>query len=168
MRSPLGLEIQREYERLSQLVAEVPVSLRKTKKMEGTGGKVSVADLIAYQIGWGKCVIGWYETGIKGQIPAMPGEGFTSWDYVRIAEHFYQKYQCNDAEEQNTLFRVVVGQILEIVEREDQTGNLDKLGVWSWCTLQSGKEWPLSKWIKVNTCAPYKRAILQLRRFPKT
>ncbi len=51
-------------------------------------------------------------------------------------------------DEQLKEFNRVVVEILEIVEREYKSENLDKEGVWKWCTLVSGKQWPLSKWIK--------------------
>jgi hypothetical protein len=150
----LSQEIQREYDRLTQLIATIRASSRNLKIIEGPGGKISLTDLIAYQIGWGRCVIRWYETGIKGEMPEMPGEGFSSWNYTGIARHFYEKYH-ND---QDRVFHEVVLKLVEIVEKEHQKGNLEKLGIWPWCTLQSDKQWPLSKWIRVNTCAPYKRA----------
>jgi len=156
--TPLSLEIQRESDRLMELVTPLSSSIRNAKEIDGTVGKVSVADLIAYQIGWGSCLIRWYEAGIKYEMPEMPGEGFSKWDYVAIARHFYKKYQYDQGEQQNRAFHQVVSQILAIVEKEHQTGNLERLGVWPWCTLASGKEWPLSKWVRVNTCAPYKRA----------
>lgn len=158
LQAPLSQEIQREYNRLTKLIASVPSSARNLKKIDGTGGKVSISDLIAYQIGWGLCVIRWYETGIKGEMPEMPGEGFSKWDYSAIAHHFYQKYQGEQA------FQRVVFRLIEIVEKEYQTGNLEKIGVWPWCTLSSGKQWPLSKWIRVNTCAPYRRAYGLIRK----
>ncbi len=160
----LSQDIRREYDRLVNGIAAIPLSLRTLKKIDGTGGKVSVADLIAYQIGWGKCLIRWYEAGIKGIMPDMPGEGFTKWNYVAIARHFQKKYQYDSADEQMALFHLVVLRILEIVATEDQTGNLDRLGVWPWCTLSSGKQWPLSKWIRVNTAAPYKRALSLIKQ----
>lgn len=69
----LSQEIQREYDKLINLIASIPVSSRILKQIEGTGGKVSITDHVAYQIGWGKCLIGWYESGIKGEVPIMPG-----------------------------------------------------------------------------------------------
>ncbi len=54
-------DIQRESARLIQLINNIPVSDRTQKAIEGTGGKVSVADLLAYQIGWGLNLIRWYE-----------------------------------------------------------------------------------------------------------
>ena len=163
-KAPLSKEVQKVYNMLAEVIAEIPEPLRiqKTihvqKTLDSTGGKISVADLVAYQIGWGKLLIGWYEAGLAGQKPDMPGEGFSKWDYAGLAKHFYQKYHYEGSVEQNQKFHEVVNRILEIVETEYQKGHLDALGVWGWCTLQSGKQWPLSKWIRVNTVAPYKRA----------
>lgn len=164
LKAPLSQEIQKEYDKLMKFVASIPVALRNLKKIEGTGGKVSVRDLIAYQIGWGKCLIGWYEAGVKGEVPTMPGEGFSAWDYVSIAQHFYEKYQYDRIEQQEQTFHQVVSRLLTIVEKEFQAGNLEQIGVWPWCTLTSGKQWPLSKWVRVNTCAPYKRAYTLIRK----
>ncbi len=160
LRAPLSQEIQREYNRLTKLIASIPSSAKNLKKIDGTGEKVSLSDLIAYQIGWGRCVIRWYEAGLRAEIPEMPGEGFSTWDYRAIARHFYQKYQ----DEQDQTFHRIVMRLIEIVEKEFQTGNLEKIGVWNWCTLSSGKQWPLSKWIRVNTCAPYRRACTLIKK----
>lgn len=155
MSHPLSKEIEKEYKRLVKVVTDLPIKVRTLKKIDGTGGKVSVEEIIAYQIGWGRCLIRWYEEGIQGRMPEMPGEGFSNWDYVGIAKSFYQQYAVK---EQMKMFDQVVFRILDIVAFEDRLGRLDQIGVWSWCTLPSGKQWPLSKWIRVNTASPYKRA----------
>lgn len=158
LEAPLSLEINKEYNRLKKLVASIPPAARLVKKIEGTGGLVSVSDLIAYHIGWGKNIIRWYETGIKGETPVMPGDGFSTWDYTAIASYFYKNYAYDSKSLQDETFHQVVLDLLAIVEKEHLSGNLTALGVWPWCTLSSGKQWPLGKWIKVNTVAPYKRA----------
>lgn len=157
-------DIQREKNRLVKLVSEIPFAKRTLKMIDGTGGTVSVADLIAYQIGWGKNLIRWYEAGMKGEKPNMPGDGFVKWDYVAIAQYFYDKYHYDASEQQLEVFEQMVSRILEIVECEEKSGQLDKIGVWDWCTLSSGKQWPLCKWIQVNTVAPYKRAIQWIKK----
>jgi len=158
MNSDLIVDIEREKKRLLSEISHLAPASRSLKVIEGTGGKVSASDLIAYQIGWGKFLIRWYEAGIHGEIPEMPGEGFSSWDYLSIAKHFYQKYLYDSSDQQVAVFEEVVYRILEIIKTEQQTGHLDQVGVWPWCTLPSGKQWPLSKWIRVNTASPYKRA----------
>jgi hypothetical protein len=97
----------------------------------------------------------------------MPGEGFSTWDYVGLAHHFYKIYRFDSFDEQMKEFTRLVTHILEIVEKEHRSGNLDKINVWEWCTLPSGKQWPLSKWITVNTASPYKRAAQALRKFSR-
>lgn len=161
---PLVRDILREYRRLVEFVNRIPPSARKLKTIDGTGGMVSVADLIAYQIGWGQSVIRWVQAGIRGEMPEMPGNGFSTWNYIGIAQHFYRTYQFDEAVEQMQCFEQTVLSILEIVKREEKAGNLDRIGVWPWCTLPSGKEWPLSKWIRVNTASPYKRAFSLIKK----
>jgi len=160
----LESEIRDTSARLIKIVASIPFSKRSLKVIESTGGKISVADLIAYQIGWGKCLVRWYEAGIKGITPDMPGEGFLKWEYKAIANHFYQKYQYDGGEQQMRIFSALVEKILKIVQEETRANRCDQIGIWPWCTLRSGKQWPLSKWIRVNTVSPYKRAILLIKK----
>lgn len=157
-KAPLSNAIRQEYNKLIDVVLRSPGSSRISKAIDGTGGKVSIADIIAYQIGWGTLLIGWYQAGLTGALPTMPGEGFTKWDYVGLAKHFYTKYQYDGSDQQLQQLHDIVSQIITICETEYSSGNLDKIGMWTWCTLPSGKQWPLSKWITVNTVAPYKRA----------
>ncbi len=166
-KASLSKEIQTEYNKLAAILAQIPTEYRKVKLLEGTGGQISVADLVAYQIGWGSLLISWYDKGIKGEMPDMPGEGFTQWDYVGLARHFYVKYRYSSWSEAAKKFYTVVQRILDIVEKEYAAGNLDKKGVWAWCTLSSGKEWPLNKWVRVNTASPYRKAAATIRKFLK-
>jgi len=163
--APLSQNIQKEYNNLMQQVTKLSPETRARKKINGTGGLVSVNDLIAYQIGWTQRVIAWYEAGLKQEIVEMPGDGFTQWHYTEIARHFYKKYGHKKANEQDLLFYQSTKRIIEIVEKTYEEGTLDKPGVWDWTTLQSGKKWPLSKWIQINTVAPFKKATTLIRRF---
>ena len=168
LNAPLSKEIETQYSKLIDALLQIPPSARSLNEVDGTGGKVSVNNIIAYQIGWGKLLISWYEDALNGKTPLMPGEGFTKWDYVGLAHHFYNKYHYKNDHEQEQQFFEVVKKIITIVEKEYARGNLDKLDTWSWCILPSGKKWPFSKWIRVNTVSPYKRASVQLRKLIKT
>lgn len=159
--------IEHHHSRLVNLIHEFPKSLRLRKIMEGTGGQVSIADLLAYHIGWGTCLLQWYGAGLKGRDPEMPGCGFKKWDYVGIAEHFYHSNAYDSYHGQEKAFDDVVKEILSFVHQEDVKGRLDQLGVWPWCRLASGKEWPLSKWVRVNTVSPYKRSYSLIKRHLK-
>jgi hypothetical protein len=164
LNASLSREIKDRYNTLIEIVLKTDLKSRGLKSIDGTGGKVSITDIIAYQIGWGSLLIGWYEAGIKGKTPEIPGEGFKKWDYVSLAQHFYSKYNYDGTDKQLHKFHIIVERILAITEKEDETGNLNKIGIWPWCTLASGKQWPLSKWIRINTVAPYKRAASLIRK----
>lgn len=165
--APLSKVIQKEYNKLISLIAQIPLKTRTLKLMQGTGGKVSIADIVAYQIGWGTSVLEWYKAGVKGKMPLMPGHGFAIWDYVGLARYFYKKYQYDNGYKQEKMLHNVVKQIIAVVENEFQNSNLEKIGVWPWCTLPSGKQWPLSKWITINSSSAYKRASALIRKFLK-
>ncbi len=144
---PLSQEIQKEATRQFAILAQFLPEQRSEKW---------IAERIAYQIGWGQLLLYWYHTGIQGKMPQMPGDGFTKWNYKAIAEQFYKKYSYDQGVQQEKCFQNIISEILAVVENEYSTGNLDHCGVWPWCTLASGKEWPLSKWVRVNTVSPWK------------
>lgn len=164
VKAPLSKIIQKEYNKLVLLIASIEPSEYDKKNIQGTGGLVSIRDIVAYQIGWGTLLLTWYKQGLKGKKPEMPGQGFTKWDYVALAHHFYKNYQGGTFEEQKKTFKDIVEKIIAMTETEYATGNLDKIGVWPWCTLASGKQWPLSKWITVNSASAYKRATGLIKR----
>lgn len=163
LKAPLSRELFEAYTKLIHQVSALSEKQFFAKTFKGTGGIVSPADLLAYQIGWGHLLIEWYESGIHNRQMIMPGEGFSRWEYTAIAKHFYQKYATCTLSELKNAFHLTVQRVIDMIEKEYATGHLDALGVWGWCQLQSGKEWPLSKWIKINTIAPYKRALKILK-----
>lgn len=151
----LSEEIRRSYQQLLKLISKI--KSRTQKQIMYLGEKISPNDIIAYHIGWGKLLIGWYEAGIAGVMPQMPGDGFDKWDYKGLAHYFFKMYHYDDGDEQLAVFDQIVETIISFVEKEHQLHNLDKKHAWPWLTLKSGQSWPLSKWVRVNTVAPYKR-----------
>ncbi len=163
LNSKLTQEIILSYEKLFSVISKMSQELFFEKKLQFTAETVSIADIIAYQIGWGNLLIYWYETGIKNESVTMPGDGFDKWDYKAIAKHFYQKYSYSSKMRYIDEFSIIVRKICDITEKEYMKDNLNKIGIFAWCQLKSGAEWPLSKWIKINTIAPYKRAFLIIK-----
>jgi hypothetical protein len=56
--SSLANSIIKEYASLLRAISQIPPDAYELKKIEWTGGKVSVRDVVAYQIGWGTLVLG--------------------------------------------------------------------------------------------------------------
>jgi hypothetical protein len=164
LKTPISSEILNAYKKLLKPILQISETHFFENLYDGTGGKVSAAKIISYQIGWGTFLLTWYKSGVANKKIVMPGDGFDTWNYKKIAVYFYQKYASLSQEKLLRMFECVVRDIVLITEKEYASGNLDTIGVWQWCRLKSGKEWPLSKWIRVNTIAPYKRAALLITR----
>ena len=160
----LSQELKRAYDKLRDAIFALPVSVQSDRLIEGTSEKIHLRELIAYQIGWTEYLIQWYQDGINGKTPCMPSKEFPKWDYAAIAKDFYHLHLYDSMETQLNRLDRFVNLVIDIIERESAANRLDQLGVWPWCTLKSGKKWPLSKWIRVNTIAPYKRASQLLRK----
>lgn len=164
MPKSLRFEIFLQHQRLIEKILPMSAEYFFEKQYFLSGVKVSAADVIAYQVGWGELLVCWYQKGKLGAEFIMPGDGFDKWDYKNISLHFYKKYSPLSKEGLINKFNIVVKNILEIVDTELLLENLDKLGVFNWCKLKNGKDWPLEKWIQVNTVGPYKRAIKVLTK----
>ena len=165
----LLLELETSASLLQNIIESVPKTLFKKRTIEFVGrddGLVSPCDIIAYQIGWGQAFLAWYRDGLKGLDPEMPLKGY-GWDYEAIANHFYSEYGSKSRSALIDLFSKTVSEIGRVIVDEANTGQLDAVEVWEWCRLKNGKWWPLSKWIKVNTISPYKRATKLLKNFLK-
>lgn len=154
LNAALSQSIKKEYNALIETILSAP-QITKT-----------IHDLIAYQIGWGTLLLSWYQAGLKKKKIQMPGAGFSVWDYNGLAEHFYKEY-AGQLDAQLKQFHTIVTAIIAVTEKEYLTRNLSKHGIWDWCTLKSGKQWPLEKWIQVNTVAPYKRARIEVKKIFK-
>lgn len=163
----LSEELKREYGKLLEAIFALPISLQSAKLLEGIDEKINLRELIAYQIGWTQYLIQWYQDGIDGTMPCMPSKEFPKWDYAAIAKHFYKQHLYDSLEAQLNNLDHCVNLVIGIIEKETAANRLDQLGIWPWCTLKSGKTWPLSKWIRINTIAPYKRASELLRKISR-
>ena len=154
--------IEQAYQKLDQRLQKREPHGSKNKDIPFTGGLISPCDLVAYQIGWGKLLLSWYQAGVSGSEIEIPLKGF-GWDYEALANHFYRQHARKSLPTLRRELRTTVDEILVVVTDAQRAGQLEATGIWDWCTLKSGKAWPLKKWIQVNTVAPYQRAARLLK-----
>ncbi len=126
-------------------------------------GKVSPADLIAYQIGWGECLLRWEATEKSGQQPDMPATGYKWNELGPLADSFYDAWRETELAAMRAEFSRLLGRLREWIESLDES-ELFTVGTRQW----AGDKWPLAKWIQVNTIAPYISARTKIRRWKKT
>jgi hypothetical protein len=123
------------------------------------GTTITPANLLAYQIGWGRLVLSWYQKGLEGIPFSMPLEGFKWNELGKLASYFHQEYSGSSHQELLNLFQELVVEILELVQSLTNE-ELYTVGVFQW----TGK-YTLGRYIQLNTSSPYKNAIVKLRVF---
>lgn len=123
----------------------------------------SPADLLAYQLGWGRLLLTWEAEEMAGRQPVMPAPGF-KWNQLgALAQHFYQAAAGTSRPALVAQFASLRQSLEAWLQGMDETLLLEP-GQRRW----AGDKWPLAKWIQVNTVAPYNAARTKLRRWAKT
>jgi hypothetical protein len=121
------------------------------------GTTITPANLLAYQIGWGRLVLSWYQKGLEGVSFEMPLEGFKWNELGKLATYFHKEYESHSPSELQEMFQALVKEILNLVFSLTNE-ELYTVGVFKW----TGK-YTLGRYIQINTSSPYKNAIVKLR-----
>ena len=77
---------EREFERLFEVVDEVPASRLETP---GACESWSVKDLLAHLNAWHRLLIGWEADGASGGTPDMPASGYSWKETPALNEHLH-------------------------------------------------------------------------------
>ncbi len=94
-KAELLLAIDMNFGKLLKALQAVPESRAQELAMEGhsKGTSMSVANLVAYLIGWNELVIKWIERDAAGLPVDFPETGFKWNELGRLAQKFYRDYE---------------------------------------------------------------------------
>lgn len=152
--------IQTNYEKLGRELATIPETLSTIQNMEGhaQGTRMSINNLLSYLIGWGTLVLKWHQELDKGRIPDFPETGFKWNELGNLARKFYDDFAAYD-------FTTLTAKLDEIVSRittlVTQTSD-EMLYEQAWY-----KKYTMGRMIQLNTAAPYRNALLRVRKWKK-
>src|SRR5699024_5513944 len=123
------------------------------------GSMISVAQLVAYLIGWGELVLSWHAQEAKGQEITFPEVGY-KWNQLGLlAQKFYHDYQhITDYKRLLHLLDKNKHGIIALIE----SFNHEALYGVAWY----GK-WTRGRMIQFNTSSPYKNAVGRLNTLLK-
>lgn len=147
------------YEKLDDEFEALKEEDSRRKEIEGG---ISACDVIAYQIGWGNCLLFWETSEKAGIKPEMPADGFKWNELGKLASSFYKTYESMSLKELRAKFEETVNNILGLIEGMTEK-ELFSIGHRKW----AGEKWPIVKWIQVNTIAPYSSARTKIRRWKR-
>jgi hypothetical protein len=118
----------------------------------GILGLWSVKDVLAHLMEWEQMFLGWYATGLKGQTPAMPAEGYNWRQLPQLNQRIYEKYARVTLEEVLNQAERSYKQMLKLVQDLPEA-DLFTPGRFAW----TGKH-PLASFITPNTSSHYRWA----------
>src|SRR5690554_5311475 len=84
------------FDKLLRELADIPDTKVRSRSLEGhaKGTMMSVADLVAYLVGWNELVLKWLDRDAAGEPVDFPETGFKWNELGRLAQKFYRDYEA--------------------------------------------------------------------------
>lgn len=152
--------IRTTYSRLAKDLALVPAERARDVSLEGhaKGTEMSVADLVAYLVGWNELVLKWCDRDARGEPIDFPETGFKWNELGQLAQKFYADYADVPYVELLQHFAQVNAQIVALVEAHSDASLY-------------GQDWyrtyTKGRMIQFNTSSPYANARTRLRKWKR-
>jgi len=141
--------------------ADIPESARNIRAADG--GKTP-SEHLSYQLGWLHSLLDWERREQAGEEVHTPAEGFKWNNLGGLYQCFYQAYGVYTLAEQQAMLRGKTAELCAWIEglSEDE---LFLIGQRKWA--ETAAQWPLWKWIHINTVAPFTNFRTQIRKWKK-
>ena len=117
----------------------------------------SVKDILAHLVDWEQRFIGWYQAGLRGEVPQTPAPGYTWRELPRLNQAGYEQHKDDALEQVLERFQQSYWEILALVEGMTE-GEIFDAKVYPW-TGDSA----LLPWIAANTSSHYNWARRNIR-----
>lgn len=122
-------------------------------------------EMIAYQLGWMGLIRGWDSDELAGKEVITPAPGY-KWNQMgTIYEVFYSNYNMQSLSELKQMYQEAVSNLIEWLQgfSDDE---LFQSGGRKWAQ-STPSNWPIWKWIHINTVAPFKTFRGKIRKWKK-
>ena len=149
--------IQQEYRELCLRLDRIPESRAYAPGVWGDGW--NVRDLIAHLAEWQRMLLGWYDGGRDGGMPAMPARGYKWSETPALNRVIQERFTNSSIDEVRADLDDGYRRILSLAEALSQT-RLLKPGQFRWTGTTS-----LAAYIGANSASHYRFAIRVIRRW---
>ncbi|MFV0382001.1 MAG: ClbS/DfsB family four-helix bundle protein [Breznakia sp.] len=123
------------------------------------------SQMIAYQLGWLNLILNWEKQEQEGKIVITPHPDY-KWNNLRkLYESFYKKYEKYSLHELCIIFEDTVQEIVVLIESYTDIELFQSEGR-KWAS-STPANWPIWKWIHINTVAPFKSFRSKIRKWEK-
>lgn len=127
----------------------------------GVIGNWSIKDILAHLVDWEQRFLGWYQAGLRGEVPETPAPGLTWSDLDILNQLIYQDHKDRPLDEVKTEFQTSYQQILRTVWEipEEDIFSIERF---AW-TGESN----LAAYILANTANHYRWAKTHIRKWQR-
>ncbi|AEV69926.1 ClbS/DfsB family four-helix bundle protein [Acetivibrio clariflavus] len=123
------------------------------------------AQMIAYQLGWIDLVMGWDRAEAEGKTVVTPCEGYKWNNLGALYQSFYDKFSSYSLTELQDLFKDKVRSFVCWLDGFTEE-ELFIAGSRKWAS-STPSNWPVWKWVHINTVAPFKSFRSKIRKWKK-
>ncbi|BCJ95827.1 hypothetical protein acsn021_33960 [Anaerocolumna cellulosilytica] len=121
-------------------------------------------EMIAYQLGWLNLITGWEEDEKAGREVITPAPGFKWNELGALYQSFYEKYKEYSLLEMRNEFKRNVEELISWLEQVEDKAFFQP-GIRKWTITNAN--WPMWKWVHINTVAPFKSFRSKIRKWKK-
>jgi len=132
---------------------------REQMVQPGVIGHWSVKDILAHLVDWEQRFLGWYQAGLRGEIPQTPAPGMTWRDLDKLNQQIYEENKDRSLASVMDEFKKSYQQVLDTVSRIPEE-DIFTVGHYAW----TGKG-NLTVYILANTANHYRWAKTQIRKW---
>ncbi len=153
-RNELLDQLQSSFEKLQAELDSAGVSAAKIACVDDW----TIKDLLAVRAWWTENVVAWITAGKQGEVPITPAEGYKWSDTPRLNESIAKK--CRRESYRSVRNRLQAGyeEIVEVIDSLDDHDLLTE-GVFEWAG-----NYPICRWLSINTVRQYVTARTYIRR----
>lgn len=135
----------------------------KDKLIEGVDK--TPAQMIAYQLGWMNLILHWEKQEQEGHTVITPTPDY-KWNKLGgLYESFYKEYEEYTLEDLCVMFIKKKEEIIGLINSYTDI-ELFQQGGRQWSS-STPSNWPIWKWIHINTVAPFKSFRTKIRKWKK-
>jgi len=154
-------EIQKTYRLFDQEFDDVPEDKKNLRIGEVDR---TPQEMMAYQLGWLSLVMSWEKDELAGKAVTTPTPDY-KWNQLgELSQQFYRTYDGYSLKELRSMLKQRTNDWCEWIDGLSEE-ELFHLGVRKW-TITSAN-WPMWKWLHINSVAPFKSFRTKIRRWKK-
>jgi len=112
-KNQLLTQMQKEHDALETFLSTLTP---EQMTLSGATLQRSIKDVLMHLFDWEQMCLGWYQAGLRGDLPALPAEGFKWTKIPALNEQLYQKHRDQPLDQAMQDFRASYQQILETVQ----------------------------------------------------